>query len=130
MNPRRVHELMREHFPEFSAARLEWKTFFRGQSATPNDVESFLHEVFGSDDVLYQINRKVGGYKTITQASTEIAPHVGTVQILLSERSFSKYAVIAQPGVVATWAQNQSKQCESTNTTNILIPLTQNQNGA
>jgi hypothetical protein len=113
MNPRRVHELMRKHFPAFDAAKVEWTIVSRsGPDAVL--VASFLDRYISVSDVLIEAYRPVGDYLPKAKAVEIICKHMGKTQILIADRSFTSFVVVAQPGVATGWnAGGMTANCSS-----------------
>lgn len=103
MNPRRVHELMRERFPGFSHVQLNWQLLWRGAGDDAPRVLQYLREHFVDDELLVEVTRKSGGLYSLEEAAAVIASAVGSSEIRIANRTFTSFAVIGQPGVVASW---------------------------
>ena len=103
MNPRRVHELMRERFPRFNYAELNWQLLSRGIDDQTAQVLQYLRDHFADNELLVEVTRKSGGNYSLEEAATIIARNVGSSEIRVANRAFTSFAVVGQPGVVATW---------------------------
>jgi hypothetical protein len=103
MNPRRVHELMRERFPRFSHVDLNWQLLCRESQDDAAQVLRYLREHFAEEELLVEVTRKSGGLHKLEDASAIIASAAGSSEIRIANRAFTSFAVVGIPGVVAAW---------------------------
>ena len=103
MNPRRVHELMRKHFPAFDAASVEWTNVVERSDPDTKLLESLLNEHVPSEEVLVQVHRMEGAFLPRCQALAYIVAHIGQGQIRIADRQFTSFMVVALNGVVTGW---------------------------
>jgi hypothetical protein len=103
MNPRRVHELMRERFPSYNQAELDWQVLCRGTEGDRMQVHQYLLRHFSEHEVLVEVTRKSGGLYEIEEAAGIIAQANGLAEIRIANRSFTSFAVVGLPGVAAAW---------------------------
>lgn len=110
MNPRRVHELMRASFPSFSHVKLNWELLCRGTDNQSAQVLQYLRDHFVEGELLVEVSRKNGGLYPLEEAAAVIASAIGASEIRVANRTFTSFAVVGQPGVVAAWrSSNESK---------------------
>jgi hypothetical protein len=103
MNPRRVHDLMREHFPSFDAAKVEWTNIVEREGPNTQLLERILESHISAPDVLVEVHRKLGAMVPRHEAAGFISAHIGEGQIRVADRAFTSFIVVAQNGVVAGW---------------------------
>ena len=112
MNKRRVHELMRAHFPTAAPAKQEWTNIadvqgrLLGEHAHAVVAQHFLDR--GIDEVLVQVHRKVGGRMPTAQLMAYVAEHLAEGHIRIADRHFSVFCVVAVNGVAASWEKETS----------------------
>jgi hypothetical protein len=104
MNPRRVHELMREHFPERPKSACDWVVAIDEQGLRVSVFEDIVRRYIDADLVLIEANRKVGGMLDIAAAIDFVAAHANKGLILLANREFSGFVVVESNGVVSGWS--------------------------
>ena len=103
MNPRRVHELMRQHFPAVSAAEREWRNI-AGTAVPPEALlQELLETHIGEVEVLVEVHRKVGALLPAKEAAAFACSHIGEGQIQIANREFTSFVVVAQNGVATGW---------------------------
>jgi len=103
MNPRRVHELMRQKFPTTMGASREWIVVADEKGLRFAVLAALIDEHVRSDAVLVEVNRKVGDLLP-KQASLEfVSAHLGQGEIRLANREFDGFVVVAQNGVATGW---------------------------
>jgi hypothetical protein len=103
MNPRRVHDLMREHFPAFDAAKVEWTNVVEREGPNTQLLESILERHISAPEVLVEVHRKLGAMVTHAEAAGYISAHIGEGQIRVADRGFTSFVVVAQNGVATGW---------------------------
>lgn len=111
MNPRRVHDVMREKFPAFDAAALEWSNMHDGDSFRKKEFDALLRRTIDAREVIVEVHRKLGALLPIEEAADFISSHIGEGQIRVANREFSSFVVVASNGVAAGWIRSG---CEST----------------
>jgi len=104
MNPRRVHALMREHFPKRPESASEWVVVVDEQGLRVSVVEGLVRRYIAADLVLVEANRKVGDMLTIPAAIDFIAAHANKGPILIADREFSGFVVVESNGVASGWS--------------------------
>ncbi len=103
MNPRRVHELMRQHFPEVKAASRDWVVVADDNGLRRSVLEGLIDEYISRADLLVEAGRKVGDFLPASAAIDFVAKHAGQVDIRLADRDFTGYVVVLANGVAAGW---------------------------
>jgi hypothetical protein len=103
MNPRRVHELMRRHFPALDAAAQEWVNIADRDGPNVLLLASVVRRFITSEEVLVEIHRKEGALLPLEEVVQYIAAHIGQAEIRLADREFRSAVVIATNGVATGW---------------------------
>lgn len=103
MNPRRVHELMAQHFPAVEHARREWSVVPDDDARRGSAIQEMLAAHIGSTEVLVEVHRKMGGLLPLPEAALYIASHVGEGEIRVTDRQFTGFVVVARNGVATGW---------------------------
>ena len=103
MNSRRVHELMRQHFPVFSPSGREWKNIAGTSGADPAKVQELLEQHIVEPELVVQVHRNLGAVLSRSEAVAFVCAHVGEGQIQVANREFTSFVVVAQNGVVTGW---------------------------
>lgn len=105
MNPRRVHELMTANFPSVEMATLDWVNVLEADGTIRSEVlDTLIGEFIRGDDILVEVNRKLGDVKTKAQVIPYVHEHVGKGQIRMADRDFRGYVLIGMNGVAAGWS--------------------------
>lgn len=105
MNPRRVHELMTAHFPQVELVTLDWCNALEADGTVRTEILDRLIDQFILDDeILIEVNRKLGDQKPKCQVIPYVQEHVGKGQIRIAGRDFQGYVLIAMNGVAAGWS--------------------------
>jgi hypothetical protein len=111
MNPRRIHELMRAHFPPLDAAQHVWTNVANEKGRLLTDrAEEFIAKPFtslGIGEVLVQVNRSLGGKMALPELVLYLARHLGEADIRVADRQFTAFAMLARSGVSARWRRFQ-----------------------
>jgi hypothetical protein len=103
MNPRRVHELIRQNFPATMGASREWIVVADEKGLRFEVLGALIDEHVRCDDVLVEVNRKVGDLLP-RQATLEfVSSYLGQGEIRLANRDFNGFVVVAQNGVATGW---------------------------
>lgn len=110
MNPRRVHDLMRKHFPPVDAASREWVHIVGPEGLRKQELLRLLDEFIPAERVLVEIHRKLGDYLCKSEAAEFSAAHWGEGEVHISDRDFRGFVVIAQNGVATGWGL--AHECE------------------
>ena len=103
MNPRRVHDLMREHFPAFDCARVEWTNVLEREGPNTQLLDSILVRHISAAEVLIEVHRKLGAMVPLAEAAKYISAHIGEGQIRVADREFTSFVVVARNGVATGW---------------------------
>lgn len=104
MNPRRVHELMTANFPSVEMVTLDWVNVLEADGTIRSEVlDTLIGEFIRGDDILVEVNRKLGDLKTKAQVIPYVQEHVGKGQIRIADRDFRGYVLIGMNGVAAGW---------------------------
>jgi hypothetical protein len=105
MNPRRVHELMTANFPSVEMVTLDWVNVLEADGTIRSEVlDTLIGEFIRGDDILVEVNRKLGDLKTKAQVIPYVQEHVGKGQIRMADRDFRGYVLIGMNGVAAGWS--------------------------
>jgi len=103
MNPRRVHDLMRKHFPVIDFVAHEWVNVADGSGPRVPLIEGLLSQQIAATDLVVEVNRKVGGYFPKAEALAFICENIGKGHIQIANREFTSFVVIASNGVANGW---------------------------
>jgi hypothetical protein len=103
MNPRRIHTLMREHFPTVNIVEHEWINVADTEGLREAKLQDLLSQFFESPELLVEVHRRVGKLLPRTEVPAFIAEHLGQGQIQIADREFTSFAVIAVNGVATAW---------------------------
>lgn len=103
MNPRRVHELMRKHFPPTDAESRDWKNIVERDGLQENKLILLLEQFIPGEQVLVEVHRKLGDYLSKQEAVGFVAANVGKGEIHITDREFRGFVVVAHNGVAAGW---------------------------
>ena len=107
MNPRRVHELMRQHFPEVKAASRDWIVVADEHGLRTGVVREMINEYIPAESVLVEVARKLGDFLTVDAALEFLSKHVGQAEIRVTDREFTGFLVIAVNGVATGWTHTE-----------------------
>jgi hypothetical protein len=89
MNPRRVHELMTANFPPVELVTLDWVNVLEADGTIRSEVlHALIGEFIRTDDILAEVNRKLGDLKPRDQVISYVQQHVGKGQIRIADRDF------------------------------------------
>lgn len=110
MNPRRVHELMRQHFPAVDAVSREWMNVVGTEGLREPELRRLLERFISADFVLIEVHRKLGSYLGREEAIQFSAAHLGEGEIHIADRDFRGFVVIGLNGVATGWLN----ECEAT----------------
>ena len=103
MNARRVHEFMREHFPEFDAAGMTWSNVADLDGPRTGAIQALLVEHLGEAEAIVEVHRKLGTALSIGEAATFIGSHIGEGQIRATNRECSGFVVVGMNGAACGW---------------------------
>lgn len=103
MNPRRVHELMRQHFPSVDAASREWINIAAPEGLREPELIHLLERFIPADFVLIELHRRLGDYLARDDAIKFAATHLGEGEIHIADRDFRGFVVIGHNGVATGW---------------------------
>lgn len=104
MNPRRVHELMRLHFPAVSGQLRDWKNVAEASGVREDDIRRLVDQYIQADDVLVEVHRRIGSFLPKADAVSFIAQHIGQGEIRVADRDFTGFVVVAVNGVATGWS--------------------------
>jgi hypothetical protein len=99
---------MREHFPEFDAAKVEWTNIVEREGPNTQLLESVLVRHISAPDVLVEVHRKLGALVSLREAAGYISAHIGEGQIRVADREFTSFVVVAKNGVVTGWSNHDA----------------------
>lgn len=107
MNTRRVHELMRAHFPATGTEGLEWTNLVDERNLLMEDrsrvvlLDQFVERNVA--EVLVEVHRKLGARLPVNDVVPYLQRHVGQGNIRISDREFTMFAILARNGVGVSW---------------------------
>ncbi|WP_175874216.1 hypothetical protein [Burkholderia sp. BCC0397] len=104
MIPRRVHALYLKHRPDVDLVKCEW-IHLLSTGSVDRDLLWKMLSTIGSADVVIHVRRKIGDFLPIEPAIAFIGEHIGKGQMLVSDRAFTNFVIVAHNGVAATWPQ-------------------------
>lgn len=108
MNARRIHSLMREHFPTINIVEHEWMNVADADGLRKDKLSALLSQLFASHELLVEVHRRVGKLLPHTEVVGFIAEHLGQGQIQIANRDFTSFAVITTTGVATAWSRAQA----------------------
>lgn len=103
MNPRRVHELMRRHFPPVRPALRDWVIVADAAGLRHDALRTLLDLHIRADAVLVTAQRKTGNLLPRDKALALVAEHLGQGEVRMADREFTGFVVIGMNGVAAGW---------------------------
>lgn len=103
MNPRRVHELMRQHFPPVRPELRDWVIVADAAGLRHDALRALLDLYIHADAVLVSIHRKTGNLLPRDKALALVAEHLGQREVRMADREFTGFVVIGMNGVAAGW---------------------------
>lgn len=103
MNPRRVHDLMRSHFPAFNAADYEWTNIAESQGPNLPLLEAIITKYIASPQIPVEVHCKDAALLPLKEAVAYIASQVGQGNIRIADREFNAFVVVTANGVAAGW---------------------------
>ena len=109
MNPRRVHRLMREHFPAVDAVRHDWINVADRNGVRREVVSQMPNTWIDAPWLLVQAHRKLGDYLPRDAALDFICAHAGKGwggYLRIADRAFSTFMVIGTNGVATGWRKD------------------------
>lgn len=104
MNPRRVHALMRDHFPERPKSATDWVVAVDEQGLRLSVLQDLMRRFIGPDQILVEANRKVGGMFSLLAAIDFVSAQACKGRILLANREFTGFVVVESNGVASGWS--------------------------
>jgi len=102
MNPRRVHALFLKHYPDIALANCEWVHIMQDGMPCRDMINERLSALKASE-VLIHVQRKLGNFLPLALATDFICEKVGQANICITDRTFSRFVIVAQNGVATTW---------------------------
>ena len=107
MNPRRVHELMKEHFSSIDTAARTWINLLERDGSVRTDrLTALIDAHIQADDLLIEVHRKLGDFLEKEQALKFISEHIGQGEIRIADRSFQGFVVVAINGAATGWSRS------------------------
>ena len=103
MNPRRVHDLMRDRFPSFDSAKVEWTNVVERSGPNLPLIKQLLERHISAPEVLVEVHRRIGTQLPREEAAHYISEHVGQGRIRAADREFTSFFVVELNGVAAGW---------------------------
>ncbi|MGE0811528.1 MAG: hypothetical protein AB7N69_13075 [Immundisolibacter sp.] len=103
MNARRIHELMRKHFPPIEHATRAWSIVQTERGANQGAIAALLAEHVASPEVVVEVHRKLGAFLPVADAPAYIGAHIGEGEIRIANREFTGFVVVALNGVATGW---------------------------
>lgn len=114
MNPRRVHQLIRENFPELEAAKHEWVNVADASGPRSEVIRQLFEQHVSSNEALVEVNRKLGDFLPKEEALQFVATHLCEGVIRVANREFSGFMVIAANGVATAWSHGANPSFNGT----------------
>ena len=108
MNPRRVHAKMVANFPEVDLSELPWVHVMNGEAIDRHRVAIEIERHFSGEDVFVEVSRGLGDLMPAEAVPDFIAAHVGS-DIKIANAEFTKFAMLATNGVLATWVSSERR---------------------
>ncbi len=106
MNARRVHELMRESFPELDLVAHDWINVADSSGLDRVRFQSILNNWIAADEVLIEVHRKLGALLPRGEATTFASEHLGKGTMKIADRKFTSFVVLASNGVATGWRRS------------------------
>lgn len=103
MNPRRIHDLMREHFPPVLHAEHDWTLVQDERGSRLGVLSGLLSTHVRSEEVVVEVHRRLGAVLPLKEALAYISTHIGQGEIRIADRAFSGFVVVAANGVATGW---------------------------
>ena len=103
MPPELIAELMLTRFPTVQVSALPWIQLPRTAPENTSRLEAELLRHFGTDLVLFDVNREPGACVTVGQAVQMLRDLVGKRTIRIANARFTAFAMIMPPGACACW---------------------------
>lgn len=104
MNPRRIHELMKGHFPPIDAVNRTWINLLeRDGTVRSTSLAALLDANIAAGELLIEVHRKLGDFLPKANALKFIAEHIGQGEIRITDRSFRGFVVVAVNGAATGW---------------------------
>ena len=114
MNARRVHELMRENFPELDLAAHDWINVADSSGLDQTRFQGMLNHWITADEVLIEVHRKLGVLLAKSAAAAFAGEHLGKGHMKIADRDFSSFVVLASNGVAAGWRRTANNSLQRT----------------
>lgn len=96
---------MAAHFPQAELVTLNWLNVLEADGTVRREVlDRLIDEFIHADDILVEVNRKLGDLKPRGQVIPYVQEHVGKGQIRIADREFHGYVLIGMNGVAAGWS--------------------------
>lgn len=96
---------MTAHFPLVELATLDWVNVLEADGTIRREILGTLIDRFiRAEDILVEVQRKLGDLKQRGQVIPYVQEHVGKGQIRIADRDFRGYVLIAMNGVAAGWS--------------------------
>lgn len=112
MNPRRVHELMRAHFPAFNAVEHEWMNMHDGDAPRVKELGYLLKKTILGAEVVIEVHRKLGALLPLEDAAAYIGSHIGEGMIRVADRQFTSFLVVEVNGVATGWRKTDNPSAQ------------------
>jgi len=106
MNPRRVHDLMRQSFPPVDLVAHDWINVCEVTGLSISRFQDLLDRHISADHLLVEVHRKLGAFLSRQEAIDFVAAHAGQGQIRITDREFKSFVVLAINGVAAGWRRD------------------------
>ena len=106
MNARRVHELMRKHFPAYEIVAMEWTNVAERDGPNVRLLEALVAKHVSAEEVLVEVHRKLGGLVPRSELVPYLVAHYGQGGIRVADRGFTSFLVVTHNGVVTGWRKD------------------------
>ena len=98
---------MREHFPDVQMARRDWIVAADGNGLRVAVLRGLVDRFVGSEDLLVEVNRRIGDFLPVDDAMGFVSRHVGQGEIRICDRQFRGFVVVALNGVATGWESDR-----------------------
>jgi hypothetical protein len=96
--------MMRERFPPFNAAQLEWLNVLDGETFRTIEFNKLLRTHINEQEVMVEVHRKLGAVLFVDEVSDYIGLQIGKGEILIANRAFTSFVVVGVNGVATGWS--------------------------
>jgi hypothetical protein len=102
MNSRRVHTFFNKNFPSIDFSKCDWVHAFRNGRAN-RELLARLLAALPATRFLVHVHRKLGNFLPAEGALDLIIENIGKSTIRITDRTFTRFIIVAQNGVATIW---------------------------